>query len=152
MMRKAPRATARRPTRMMSEPVGTAGAASSAGLTCPCGRVFTLEVDDLFRLAAGERLTCLGCGSDVGIDLANAGEGGEALRQFCDGIRNNPGIAATFGASRSASISTAEDDPAQVGRHRPGPRYAVKRPGQDGNAVRALKGGHAKRSRPLSRD
>lgn len=136
----------------MPEPAGTARAASPAGLTCLCGRVFTLEVDDLFRLAAGERLTCIGCGSEVGIDLANAGEGGDALRRFCDGIRDNPGTAATFGASRSASPGTAEDSAAPAGRHRPGPRYAVKRPGQDGNAVRALKGGHAKRSRPPSRD
>lgn len=145
-------ATARRPTRTMSEPVRTARSASPAGLKCPCGRVFTLEVDDLFRLAAGERLTCIGCGSDVGIDLANAGEGGKALRQFCDGIRNNPGIAATFGASHSASNGTAGEGPAQLGHHRPGPRYAVKRPGQDGNAVRALKGGYAKPSRPPRRD
>lgn len=152
MMRKAPRAMARRPIRTMSEPPGTAPAASPAGLTCLCGQVFTLEIHDLFRLAAGERLTCIGCGSDVGIDLANAGEGGEALRRFCDGIRDNPSVAATFGASRSASLGTAADVPARAARHRPGPRYAVKRPGQDGNAVRALKGGHAKRSRPPSRD
>lgn len=136
----------------MTEPIGTARAASPAGLTCVCGRALSIEVDDLFRLMAGERLTCVGCGSDVGIDLANAGEGAEALRRFCDGVRANPGVAARFGAPRAVSIRTAEDMAAHTGRHRPGPRYAVKRPGQDRDTVRALKGGHAKRSRPPGRD
>ena len=146
MMPKAPSPPARRPTPTMSDRVG------AAGLTCVCGRAFTLEVDDLFRLAAGESLTCVGCGSDVGIDLANAGEGVEALRRFCDGVRGDPGLAAAFGASRPASASTAGDVSAETGRRRPGPRYAVKRPGQDSDTVRALKGGHGKRSRPPGRD
>lgn len=116
----------------MSDPAPMAG----SGLACVCGRPLAIGIQELNRLVSGERLACPACGSDFGIDMAADKQGLEALNRFCKGVGSSSELGEIFGSQSSdAGTGGSPMTPVDVSGldgvtpRRPGPRYAVKKPG-----------------------